>query len=46
MKKFALAVIYAKVLWVPMNKNLPEGYEKPEENKYLENCSKNFSIGI
>lgn len=33
---------YAKILWVPMNKNLPEGYEKPEESKYLENCSKNF----
>lgn len=31
---------YAKILWVPMNKNLPEGYEKPEESKYLENCSK------
>lgn len=34
---------YAKILWVPMNKNLPEGYEKPEESKYLENCSKNFN---
>lgn len=34
---------YAKILWVPMNKNLPDGYEKPEENKYLENCSKNFT---
>ena len=34
---------YAKILWVPMNKNLPEGYEKPEESKYLENCSKNFT---
>lgn len=33
---------YTKILWVPMNKNLPEGYEKPEESKYLENCSKNF----
>lgn len=34
---------YAKILWVPMNKNLPEGYEKPEESKYLENCSKDFT---
>ena len=34
---------YAKILWVPMNKNLPEGYEKPEESKYLENCSKYFT---
>lgn len=34
---------YAKILWVPMNKNLPEGYEKPEESKYLENCSKYFA---
>lgn len=34
---------YAKILWAPMNKNLPEGYEKPEESKYLENCSKNFT---
>lgn len=34
---------YAKVLWVPMNKNLPEGYKKPEESKYLENCSNNFT---
>ena len=34
---------YAKILWVPMNKNLPDGYEKPEESKYLENCSNNFN---
>lgn len=34
---------YAKILWVPMNKNLPDGYEKPEESKYLENCSNNFT---
>lgn len=34
---------YAKILWVPMNKNLPKGYEKPEESKYLENCSKYFT---
>lgn len=34
---------YAKILWVPMNKNLPEGYEKPEESKYLENCFKDFT---
>lgn len=34
---------YAKILWVPMNKNLPEGYEKPVESKYLENCSKYFT---
>ena len=34
---------YAKILWVPMNKNLPEGYEKPEESKYLENCSEYFT---
>lgn len=34
---------YAKILWVPMNKNLPEGYEKPEESKYLENCSEDFN---
>ena len=37
---------YAKILWVPMNKNLPEGYEKPEESKYLENCSKNFTYPL
>lgn len=37
---------YAKILWVPMNKNLPEGYEKPEESKYLENCSKNFAYPV
>lgn len=37
---------YAKVLWVPMNKNLPEGYEKPEESKYLENCSKDFTYPV
>lgn len=34
---------YAKILWVPMNKNLPNSYEKPEESKYLENCSNNFT---
>lgn len=34
---------YAKILWVPMNKNLPEGYEKPEESKYLENCFQSFT---
>lgn len=34
---------YAKILWVPMNKNLPDGYEKPEESKYLENCSNSFT---
>ena len=37
---------YAKILWVPMNKNLPEGYEKPEESKYLENCSKDFTYPV
>ena len=37
---------YAKILWVPMNKNLPEGYEKPEESKYLENCSKYFTYPV
>ena len=37
---------YAKILWVPMNKNLPEGYEKPEESKYLENCSKYFAYPV
>lgn len=37
---------YAKILWVPMNKNLPEGYEKPEESKYLENCFKNFTYPV
>lgn len=37
---------YAKILWVPMNKNLPKGYEKPEESKYLENCSKNFAYPV
>lgn len=37
---------YAKILWVPMNKNLPEGYEKPEESKYLENCSKDFAYPV
>lgn len=37
---------YAKILWVPMNKNLPEGYEKPEKSKYLENCSKDFTYHV
>lgn len=37
---------YAKILWAPMNKNLPEGYEKPEESKYLENCSKYFAYSV
>lgn len=37
---------YAKILWVPMNKNLPEGYEKPEESKYLENCSEYFAYPV
>lgn len=37
---------YAKILWVPMNKNIPEGYEKPEESKYLENCSKDFTYPL
>lgn len=35
---------YVKFLWVPKNKKLPEGYQKPEDSEYLKNCTNNFSL--
>lgn len=35
---------YVKFLWVPKNKKLPEGYQKPEDSEYLKNCINNFSL--
>ena len=29
---------YVKFLWVPKNKKLPEGYQKPEDSEYLKKC--------
>ena len=35
---------YVKFLWVPKNKKLPEGYQKPEDSEYLKNCTNIFSL--
>lgn len=33
---------YVKFLWVPKNKKLPEGYQKPKDSEYLKHCTENI----
>lgn len=35
---------YAKFLWAPYDKTLPEGYQKPEDNEYLANITSYVSF--